>query len=166
MKHHFWTFEILAKKISFLFNVFLNERRPLRFYDPFKEVSPAPINTHFFSPHHLKKWRKCQMQYNKKASPMPFGRCFENQMLPLHTSRPHLSNSSYIKPGVWTSKSSIPVSDPQVATLINHHHNEAFGKDNFILLKNHLKNWLNAKIEKVKCDILGNFQTMWRPVIM
>ena len=36
-------------------------------------------------------------------------------------------------------KSSIPVSDPQVATLINHHHNEAFGKDNFILLKNHLK---------------------------
>ena len=56
-------------------------------------------------------------------------------------------------------KSSIPVSDPQVATFINHHHNEAFGKDNFILLKNHLKNWLNAKIQNFKCDILGNFQT-------
>ena len=65
----------------------------------------------------FKKWWKCQVQYNKKASPMPFGRCFENQMLPLHTSRPHLSfKSSYIKPGVWTGKSSIPVSDPQVAT--------------------------------------------------
>ena len=52
------------------------------------------------------------------------------------------------------------MSDPQVATFINHH-NEAFGKDNFILLKNHLKNWLNAKIQNFKCDILGNFQTMW-----
>ena len=54
-------------------------------------------------------------------------------------------------------KSSIPVSDPQVATFINHHHNEAFGKDNFILLKNHLKNWLKCQNSKLQMRHFGQF---------